>query len=293
MFERVRPCSRQSCDDDMNSSILRFPGKRSDRRILGKMGSLETRLAVSRSEIKQAQRLRYEVFYNEQSAKAGIINRKRRRDKDRFDAFCDHLVVVDRDLPEDRQVVGTYRLLDDESAKAAGGFYSQNEFDLTRMLAQTSHCHLELGRSCIARPYRSRRTMELMWQGIWAIAVERQIDVLFGCVSFQGCDVEDHMASLNWLTTNAKLDEHNDCAAIHNAVDIGPADDFSELSARRVFSNLPPLLKGYLRVGAKVSSTASIDHQFNTVDLLVVLRIADIAPKYIQHYGADASRFAA
>ena len=278
----------------MKTSPLKLAKHRSQPGILGRLGKLETRLANSRSEIKQAQRLRYGVFFEEQSAKAGTLNRKLRRDTDRFDAYCDHLVVVDTSLPKAQWVVGTYRILDDAGARMAGGFYSQTEFDLSPILTQTpSRRHLELGRSCIASEYRNRRTMELMWQGIWALVVERKIDLLFGCVSFQGTDTREHQAALSWLQQNASLGPTDDCVPIRNGFVCKETHKFCDFSGRRAFSNLPPLLKGYLRVGARVSSAASVDLAFNTTDLLVVLQVADISPKYIQHYGIDASRFAA
>lgn len=272
-----------------------------DAPVLGQLGNLETRLARSRSEIREAQAVRYQVFYEEMNARPDKRSQARRRDKDRYDAFCDHLLVIDHSGREPR-IVGTYRLLTGQQARRAGGFYSSNEFDLSQLMNHHGKGRmLELGRSCILPAYRSMRTMELLWQGVWSYVLENRIDVLFGCASFEGTDVKTHSAPLEYLANHALLPTQEHCSPASGsagpAADAGHFDitglDTSSKSDGRAIASLPPLLKGYIRLGAKVSPYAVIDHNFQTTDVLVVLKIADIAPRYLAHYGIDASRFAA
>ena len=261
---------------------------------LGRIGPLETRLARNEREILLAKELRYRIFVEECGAKVGHLNRLLKRDSDRFDEFCDHLLVVDTSKPYGAHVVGTYRLMTHEAAARGVGFYSQSEFDLSPILkAHAGQSLMELGRSCILPSYRHRRTLELMWQGIWSLVLERKTDVLFGCASFPGCDSSVHQSAFSWLRRNACLETERDCLpAKKNSLSLSEADDKTP-DADHVLPSLPPLLKGYLRVGAKVASHAVIDRKFGTTDVLVVLRIADIAEKYLAHYRRDASRFAA
>ncbi len=277
-------------------SFIEFPFRKFDTeaQILGRMGSLETRLARSKAEIRAAQALRYAVFYEEMGAKPSKRTKLLRRDKDHLDRYCDHLLVIDTSLDQHNQIVGTYRMMDHGAARAAGGFYSQSEFDLTPLLsANSDRKYLELGRSCIAKPYRSRRTIELMWQGIWATVLERNIDTIFGCASFAGTNPTEHRQALSWLHANALVDAELDCPAAKSDSFRLPKPRPGSNTSRRDFSALPPLLKGYLRVGAKVAGTAVVDRQFRTIDVLVLLDVAQISDKYIAHYGEDASRFAA
>ena len=262
-------------------------------RLLGRMGHMETRLARTQTEVRRAQEIRYQVFYEELQANASQRARLTKRDEDRFDNFCDHLLVVER-VHGTEKIIGTYRLLQDRNARLCGGFYSQSEFNISAFLNKHANKRfLELGRSCILKEHRSKRTLELMWQGLWAYVLDRKIDVLFGCASFQGTDIEAHRASLSWLVEHAKLAAEEDCCSLTS-----DGIDLEKLSvetngSRRALAGLPPLLKGYLRVGAKVGSHAVLDHQFGTTDVLVTLKVADIAPRYLAHYGKDASRFAA
>ena len=156
---------------------------------------------------------------------------------------------------------------------------------------------MELGRSCILPAYRSKRTMELLWAGTWAYAVKHGVDVMFGCVSLPTTDCQEIADVLAWLGENAQVDSDENCAGIGgNTVDLNRfrcSSDSRSSSARSIFAKMPPLLKGYLRLGAKVGTTAVIDHQFGTIDLLLVLKVASINPRYISHFKPDASRFAA
>jgi L-ornithine Nalpha-acyltransferase len=263
---------------------------------LGRLGDLEVRLAANPFEVRRAQALRYRVFYEEMSAVADQRTRQTRRDADRFDKLCDHLLVVDHAERHGRfgaKIVGTYRVLRHEIAQRHGGFYSANEFDIAPLMARLSELRfLELGRSCILPPYRTKRALELLWHGIWAYVRMHGIDVMLGCASLAGTDPEKLALPLSFLHHHARASEEWRVRArneLHVAMDLLPP---SEIDARAALRALPPLVKGYLRLGAMVGDGAVIDRQFGTTDVLMVLPVAAIASRYIDYYGADASRYA-
>ncbi|MBP0616310.1 GNAT family N-acetyltransferase [Jiella mangrovi] len=263
--------------------------------LLGRIGDLEVRLARNAGEVKAAQQLRYRVFYEEMSAQPTKLQKMTRRDRDGFDRYCDHLLVVDhsRGGPITRRIVGTYRLMRGERALLAGGFYTAQEFDIAPMLARhPGKRFLELGRSCVLKDYRGKRTVELLWQGIWAYVLANDIDVLFGCASLSGTDPQTLAAPLAFLQANAAAPEEWRVRAHAHRGTFADAQG-AEIDARRALAVLPPLLKGYLRLGGYVGEGAVVDHQFGTTDVLVVLPRKNINPRYVGHYGADASRFAA
>jgi len=138
---------------------------------LGRIGSLEVRLARSAAEVRRAQKLRYRVFYKEMGALPDAGKVIAQRDVDPFDAICDHVIVLDhasRGPTGKPALVGTYRLLRQQIAERSGGFYSAGEFDIAPLLARHRDIKfLELGRSCVLPAYRTKRTVELLWQGIW------------------------------------------------------------------------------------------------------------------------------
>ncbi|WP_245396461.1 GNAT family N-acetyltransferase [Jiella sonneratiae] len=261
---------------------------------LGRIGNLEVRLARNAAEVKAAQQLRYRVFYQEMSAQPSKLQKMTRRDRDGFDRYCDHLLVIDhgRGGPIARQIVGTYRLMPGERAALAGGFYTAQEFDIAPMLARhAGKRFLELGRSCVLKDYRGKRTVELLWQGIWSYVLGHGVDVLFGCASLAGTDPATLAGPLGFLQANAaapaewRVRAHPHRGTFFEAV--------TDVDPRRALAALPPLLKGYLRLGGYVGEGAVVDHQFGTTDVLIVLPRENINPRYIGHYGADASRFAA
>ncbi|ORE92313.1 hemolysin-like protein [Aurantimonas sp. 22II-16-19i] len=263
--------------------------------LLGRLGDLEVRLARNAAEVKAAQQLRYRVFYEEMNAQPSKLQKMTRRDRDSFDRYCDHLLVIDhaRGGPILSRIVGTYRLMRGERAMLAGGFYTAQEFDIAPMLARHSGKRfLELGRSCVLKDYRGKRTVELLWQGIWAYVIAHDVDVLFGCASLAGTDPAMLAAPLGFLQTNAAAPEEWRVRALaHRGTFF--ADPPVDLDPRKALAVLPPLLKGYLRLGGYVGVGAVVDHQFGTTDVLIVLPRDRINPRYVGHYGADASRFAA
>ena len=260
---------------------------------LGRMGPLEVRLAQDKRDVKRAQRLRYKVFYKNGTAIADAGTMLARRDKDAFDKICDHLLVVDHaakpTLSGRQPVVGTYRLLRHEMAMKNGGFYTQNEFDLGGILqGHPGLRFLELGRSCVLERYRTKRTVELLWQGIWSYVKQNRFDVMIGCASFEGTDPDALALPLSFLHHNARAPEEWRARA-HGSryVEMNrmPKEVIDQKAALRA---LPPLIKGYLRLGAHIGDGAVIDHQFGTTDVLIVMPVAAIGAKYIEHFGGDA-----
>ncbi|HUJ36571.1 MAG TPA: GNAT family N-acyltransferase [Hyphomicrobium sp.] len=272
-----------------------FPVRKPDK-VYGKIGSLEVRLASRRREIRLAQRLRYEVFYEEMSAVPSFKAELRRRDEDPYDAVCDHLLVVD-DTPyaandawgglKRQKVVGTYRVLRQEIAERTLGFYTQSEYDIAPLLAARPHYRfMELGRSCVLEPYRNKRTVELLWHGLWTYVREHKVDVMIGCASLPGTDPDQHAAALSFLHYNALAPAEWRCRAhdhLYEAMDRLPPE---KVDAKRALKSLPPLIKGYLRLGAYVGDGAVIDRQFGTTDVLIILPVEKIEPRYFEHFGA-------
>ncbi len=263
--------------------------KRGD--VLGRLGSLIVRLARTADEIDAAQALRHRVFHTHSPANIDLYG----RDTDRFDAYCEHLIVIDTMLngPTASKIVGTYRLLREEQAELAGGFYSQNEFDIAGLAARMpARRILELGRSCVLPQYRTRRTVELLWQGIWACCRQWSIDIMCGCASFTGTNPAQHALALSYIHHHALAHDEwlvKGHAAKYVTMDLMPREAIHE---RLAFNAMPPLIKGYLRVGATFGDGAVVDHDFGTTDVFVILPVEHITPRYIAHFGVDAARFA-
>jgi putative hemolysin len=263
---------------------------------LGRLGSLEVHLANDAKDVRRAQRLRYRVFYREMSAR-GAAAHLLRRDADEYDGICDHLLVIDnigRSVRREPRVVGTYRLLRQDVAERHRGFYSAHEFDIAPLLARHRGLRfLELGRSCVAPPYRNRRTVNLLWHGIWRYVLAHRIDVMFGCASLEGVDPARLTLPLSYLHHFAAADETWRAQALPHsraAVEVFPANG---IDPRAAWRDLPTLIKGYLRLGARVGEGAVVDHRFGTTDVLIVLPVAAIDQRYIAHFGAAAERYAA
>lgn len=263
-------------------------------KVYGRIGNLEVRLARSRSEIRLAQRLRYQVFYEEMAAVPSRLAQFRRRDEDAFDAVCDHLLVVDinqttrragREIPT---VVGTYRVLRQDIADRGPGFYTSSEYDIAPLIKAKSpgYRFMELGRSCVLAPYRNKRSVELLWHGLWTYVREHKIDVMIGCASFEGTNPDTHAEALSFLHHNALASPEWRCRA-HTGLHV-PMDRIAkeQLNPKAALKAIPPLIKGYLRLGAFVGDGAVIDHQFGTTDVLIVLPVEKIDPRYFDHYGA-------
>ncbi|MGE0210841.1 MAG: GNAT family N-acetyltransferase [Parvibaculaceae bacterium] len=240
-------------------------------------GPLSARLAQDEADVAAAQALRHRVFHAERGLSGADT------DADRFDPICDHLLVTDT---RDGALVGTYRLLRQEVAEAHGGFYSQDEYDLRPLLARQRHLRfLELGRSCVLKEYRTKPVIELLWQAIWDYVRHHGLDAMLGCASFEGTDPDAHAPALAWLARNHGACEDWRVRALahrYAAMDRLPGTDVDDKAALKA---LPPLIKGYLRLGAQVGDGAVVDHAFNTVDVLILLPVERIEPRYFGRFG--------
>jgi putative hemolysin len=261
--------------------------------ILGTRNDLCVRLARGRQEIITAQELRYSVFYEELKAKPDPASAQTRRDADRFDEFCDHLVVVHR-MPsgggqfsiDDGEMVGTYRLLRQSVAEQNGGFYTQSEFDIVPLLvAKPDLKFLELGRSCVLKKYRTKPVVELLWQGIWNYVRQHGLDVMLGCASLEGIDQNVHASTLNFLARNCAAPSEWRVSAVPERYIEMNSDAGNLADAKAAIKALPPLIKGYLRLGCYIGEGAVIDRQFNTTDVLIILPVSKINPRYFTHFG--------
>jgi len=270
-----------------------------EQETLGRIGSLEIRLATKARDVRLAQKLRYQVFYDEMSAAPHPAAAFWRRDVDHFDSICDHLVVFDREArgPYETwkpRVVGTYRLLRQDVAERHGGFYTSGEYGVRGLLAQHRDLKfLELGRSCVLAPYRDRRTVELLWHGIWTYVVRHRVDVMIGCASFDGTNPDKLALPLSFLHHHAQAPADWRVRALpQRYVEMNRLPKKS-VDAKAALRALPPLIKGYLRLGAFVGQGAVVDRKFGTTDVFVALPVSAISPRYIEHFGPGAERHAA
>jgi putative hemolysin len=242
------------------------------------------KLAETKSELKQAQALRYSVFYKEKKAKPTFTKKIIKLDYDKIDKYADHLIVLDKKNKKNK-IVGTYRLIRGDVAKLFGGYYSSSEFNLINITNNYKDKHiLELGRSCVHQDYRNGSIMNLLWKAIAEYVKLYDIKILLGCASFSGIEPTKYSDELSYLRQNFCLPEHLSVESFDK--NIYPVYKLKENNSNqlRIFAKLPPLLKGYLRIGGKVSHNFYVDHNFNTIDLCVVVNTSDIDEKYRKKY---------
>ncbi len=251
-------------------------------------GNLGVRIASTPGEVDAALALRYRIFFQEMGATPNSQTAASQRDRDEFDAVADHLLVVDHAIgPGPEGVVGTYRMLQPAGAAAIGRFYSADEYDIATIINFPGRV-LELGRSCVDIKYRGRAVMQLLWRGIAAYVFHNQIDLMFGCASLPGTDPEKLATELSYLYEHhlappalrprAKADRYIEMRRV-------PVSSFDP---RRVNQTLPPLIKGYLRIGGFIGDGAVIDPQFNTIDVAMILKTDLVTDKYYRHYERQA-----
>jgi putative hemolysin len=269
---------------------------RKPHKVYGRIGDLEVRLARSKGDLRRAQRLRYDVFYKEMAATPDGHARRTHRDEDKYDPVCDHLLVIDKSVTRDQKrpwlkkpaVVGTYRIMRQQVAERTFGFYTQGEYDIAPLIERKRHTHrfLELGRSCVLKPYRNKRTVELLWQGLWTYIREHGMDVMLGCASFPGVDPQEHAMALSFLHHFSRApDDWMVRAHADQRVDMNMMPK-EAVDAKAALKAMPPLIKGYLRLGAFVGDGAVVDRQFGTTDVFIILPVEVIDPRYFGHFGA-------
>lgn len=254
-------------------------------------GQLDVRLATSSEEIAAAQALRYQIFYDEMGAAPTAAMTAARRDIDDYDAVCDHLLVIDHGKDGRPHVVGTYRLLRQVVADLNRGFYSAGEYDLSPLIATSAWSGqlLELGRSCVAPDYRNNTTITLLWRGIASYLQTHSIGHIFGCASLHGTDPAAHAVELSYLYHHHLAPPELRARALpEHYVPMGVLDP-TRFDARLASKSLPPLVKGYLRVGAMIGDGAFVDRQFNTTDIFVVMPVERITKRYAGRFAVGAN----
>ena len=260
----------------LTDSVLPFPEVRA--------GNLGVRIAATAAEIDAVQSLRYRVFYGEMGAAPDAETARNQRDRDDFDAVADHLLVVDHAIgPGAEGVVGTYRLIQREAAAQLGRFYSAGEYDIDPILRFPGRI-MELGRSCVDAAYRNRAAMQLLWRGIAAYVFHYQIDLMFGCASLPGTHPDAVATELTYLYYNHLAPPALRPRALpHRFVEMRRLRA-ETIDPKRALTQLPPLIKGYLRLGGFVGDGAVVDPQFNTTDVAVVVKTDLVTDKYYRHY---------
>lgn len=246
-------------------------------------------LAQTPVEVCAAQRLRYDVFIRELGGTGAMVDHDAMLERDRFDAFADHLLLSDLTRPEGNQVVGVYRLLTQGRADKAGQFYCEDEFDLSA-LRQSGKRLLELGRSCLHPDYRGGAAMVHLWGGLADYAAREKIDILFGAASFHGTDLQALSAPLSLLYhRHLAPEELRVTAQGPNAAKMNwlPEDRIDRVSA---MCDTPALIKAYLRLGGTVGDGVFIDKPFNTTDICLILAadgVSQLQRNFYMRGGSD------
>jgi putative hemolysin len=243
------------------------------------------RLAATAEDLSAAQRLRYEVFVVELGGDGPLVDHAARLERDAFDPFFDHLVLVDRrrDPAGLDHVVGAYRVLPGDRRLSAGRFYSEAEYDLTPLLASGRRL-LELGRSCVHRDHRGGTAMFHLWNGLAEYVLERGIEILFGVASFHGTDVTTLAAPLSYL-------HHHHLAPLELRVTARPEHrqemgliPAGQLDRKAAMAATPALIKAYLRLGGFVGDGAWIDTEFNTTDVCLLMNTTQMSARHRDFY---------
>jgi len=245
-----------------------------------RVGNVFLKLAQNKDELEKAQILRQFVFFEETK---GVTEPSGKIDSDEFDEFCEHLLVVDDTDTNDQKVVGTYRLLKRTNNNQVKKFYTETEFDISK-LVDSDYNLLELGRSCIHPDYRDGKTIQLLWKGIGIFIAHHKINYLFGCGSFPGNKPEEHQVGLSYL--------YHYHSAPDNVAPVARAElagkftliEKEALDKKQGFMSLPALLKGYLRAGCEIGKGCIIDNFCETTDVCILLDTTHISKRYSDHF---------
>ncbi len=244
------------------------------------MADFEVKITTEPKEIEQAQRLRFEVF-NLELNKGLKSSYDRGLDVDEFDPYCDHLIV--RDL-RSGDVVGTYRLLRGFEARQNIGFYSEKEFDLSRIKRLDGEL-MELGRSCARRDFRDRALIPLMWEAITEHVRNHKVRHLFGCGSLYTTDPAEVSAVYSLLKSKFYASDEYRVRPVDKCVFDGIKEDVRVADEQALFLKLPSLIKGYLRIGALVCGPPALDEEFGTADFFLLLDFAALKEEYLKRLG--------
>lgn len=247
-------------------------------------GNMEVLVASRSEDIEASQQLRYRVFVEEMGAHPTPESARLKKDFDAFDDVCDHLLVVEHQEDGGTRVVGTYRLLRRASMKKIGHFYTSSEFNIDEILKYPGEI-LEVGRSCVDPAFRNRAVMQLLWRGIGAYVTKFEVALMFGCASFHGTDPAQHAMALSYLHHYHLAPENLRPASLPERfinMNLMPKE---AVDVKQAFSDLPALIKGYLRLSGYIGLGAVIDPEYNTTDVSIVVKTDLVTDKYAQRYG--------
>ncbi len=246
----------------------------------------ETRLAQNADDIRAAQKLRYQVFVEELGASGDTVDHTAREERDRFDDYCEHLLLIDKSA-ETPRVVGAYRMMTNDHADRAGGFYSASEFDLDPLLKDGRKL-LELGRSCVHRDYRGGTSMYHLWNAMARYVLDNDVQIMFGTASFHGTDPAAIAQPLAYLHANHLAPpDLRVRAREYQRMDLVEPDQIDRVAA---MADTPALIKAYLRLGGFVGDGAYIDHDFNTIDVCLLMDTTRMNAKSRESYTRKARR---
>ncbi len=247
---------------------------------LGKERVLEVRLAENQLEIERTLSLRYEIFNLEMNE--GLPeSRATSKDRDQYDYFSDHLIVYDR---TNDQIAGTYRILRREVAKANIGFYSETEFELSKIYELKDEV-AEVGRSCVHKDYRDGSAISLLWAGLGEYMKDYNLRYLMGCGSIHSTDPIVASQVFSYLREKNSIVESNlDTTPLDSHRLQGFDPNYNNNNSKEITKSIPPIIKGYVRLGAKISSAPAIDNVFGTTDVFVLFDRKEIDGRYGKHY---------
>ncbi|SMC52626.1 ornithine-acyl[acyl carrier protein] N-acyltransferase [Polynucleobacter kasalickyi] len=271
-LKKLKSKKKNSKIKELKKTVSELPSiSENEKSKSNKSSPIQVYIARDLDEIKEAQRLRYQVFAEEMGAT--LTHHEEGLDVDEFDTYCDHLIVRDT---ETLQVVGTYRILPPEQAKQIGRLYSESEFDLTRLQHLFPNA-VEVGRSCVHQNYRSGGVIMALWAGLGSYMKQHGYEIMLGCASVPMGDGGHYAASLHRVFSEKSLSplEYRTFPKLPLPLDKLNSDLEVEP---------PPLIKGYLRIGAKICGEPAWDPDFNTADFLTMLRLSDINPRYAKHF---------
>ncbi len=235
--------------------------------------------------VRRAQQLRYEIFLEEKSAN---LTSDEGVDKDKYDQLCDHLLIFKREGEDSNvdnwELIGNYRMLTEQGLNNGDNYFTEDEFDLSNLKQQADQL-CELGRSCVKKEYRTGAIIALLWKGIGTYLEANNKTILFGCASFPGLDIDSHLNALSYLhhyhladesirTTPVQTDKQNNFIPLPK----------EEVKLKQALKELPPLVKGYLRLNAVIGQGIYFDYEMNCIDVCIMVDRNKVDPKYVEKF---------
>lgn len=252
-----------------------------------KVRDYEVRLTRNKEERRQVRQLRYDVFVEEEGASATEEQRNLREEYDSFDRYAEYLAVF-----HNGKIVGTYRIIDRNAAEKMGGFYTETEFNISKIKKYNGNI-VEMSRACVDKSYRENAlVMRMLWAGLGEYVVRRKVGVLFGVASWVGTKSVESAQAISYLYYNhlsplrlrATVLSENFAEGVNpklSRMNILPREFVDEADARR---QMTPLIKGYLRLGATFGKGVFIDKLFNSYDVFVMMQTKNIDAAYQKHF---------